>query len=326
MSKNIFISGHSGMVGSAIFRSITQRYPKNNIIIKSRSELNLLDQHKTQKFFCENKIDEVYLCAAKVGGILANSSYPYDFLYENMQMELNIINSAIRSNVPKLLFLGSSCIYPKFSKQPIKEEYLLSGNLEETNEPYALAKISGIKLCESANIQFGLDYRSLMPTNLYGPGDLFDLENSHVLPALISKFVDAVESNKKEVVVWGSGMARREFLHVDDLATAAVYFLNMDSNKFWKKNNKNISHINIVTGIDISIYELACLIKKITNYEGEIFLDKTKPDGMPQKLLDIDKALSFGWHPQTAFTEGLTNTVNWYKKNKANNLVRGLKR
>jgi len=312
------------MVGSAIFRDIKKNQPDDNIIVQSRSELDLLDQSKTLDFFDKNKIDEVYLCAAKVGGIKANSSYPYEFLYENMQMELNLINSAIRKNVPKLLFLGSSCIYPKHSKQPIKEEYLLSGRLEETNEPYALAKISGIKLCESANIQFGLDYRSLMPTNLYGPGDLFDLENSHVLPALISKFVDAVQNNNEKVTVWGSGTARREFLHVDDLAKAAVYFLNMDQDKFWEKNSKNISHINIGTGLDISILELAHLIKKITKFKGEISLDKTKPDGMPQKLLNIDKAALLGWEPEILFSDGLINTIKWYEENKSSNSLRGL--
>jgi len=312
------------MVGSAIHRNIKKNYPNDNIIVQTRSELDLLDQSKTLNFFDKNEIDEVYLCAAKVGGIKANSSYPYEFLYENMQMELNLINSAIKKNIPKLLFLGSSCIYPKYSKQPIKEEYLLSGKLEETNEPYALAKISGIKLCESANSQFGLDYRSLMPTNLYGPGDLFDLENSHVLPALISKFVDAVQNNNERVFVWGSGTARREFLHVDDLAKAAVYFMNMDKNKFWKMNDDNVSHINIGTGLDISILELAQLIKQITNFKGEIFLDKTKPDGMPQKLLNIEKAMSFGWKPEILFFDGLSNTIKWYKENKSSNSLRGL--
>lgn len=312
------------MVGSAIYRNIKKNYPNDTIIVQSRSELDLLDQSKTLNFFDKNKIDEVYLCAAKVGGIKANSSYPYEFLYENMQIELNLINSAIKKNIPKLLFLGSSCIYPKYSKQPINEEYLLSGKLEETNEPYALAKISGIKLCESANIQFGLDYRSLMPTNLYGPGDLFDLENSHVLPALISKFVDAVQNNDEKVIIWGSGMARREFLHVDDLANAAVYFLNMDKNKFWEMNNENVSHINVGTGLDISILELAQLIKEITNFKGDISLDKTKPDGMPQKLLNIEKALSYGWKPEISFSDGLRKTIEWYKENKSNNTLRGL--
>lgn len=322
MSKTIYIAGHKGMVGSAILRKITSHSPEDNILIRTREELDLLDQSQVNKFFRDNNIDIIYFAAAKVGGILANSSYPYEFLYENTTMQCNVINSAVKNNIEKILFLGSSCIYPKYSQQPIKEDYLLTNSLEETNEAYALAKISGIKLCESSNIQNGTDYRSLMPTNLYGPGDLFDLEKSHVLPALISKFVNAKENNIPEVEVWGTGMARREFLHVDDLANAALYFSELPKTVFWKNNNQNMSHINIGTGKDITIIELANLICKLINYKGIIKLDKNKPDGMPQKLLDISKAKNLGWESSINFEEGLKETIQWYIKNKNTNLIR----
>ena len=322
MSKTIYVAGHKGMVGSAILRKVTNHFPEDNIILRTREELDLLDQSQVNNFFRDNNIDIIYFAAAKVGGILANSSYPYEFLYENTTMQCNVINAAVKNNVEKILFLGSSCIYPKYSPQPIKEDYLLTNSLEETNEAYALAKISGIKLCESSNIQHGTDYRSLMPTNLYGPGDLFDLEKSHVLPALINKFVHAKESNIPEVEVWGTGKARREFLHVDDLANAALFFSELPKKVFWKNNDHNMSHINIGTGKDITIIELANLICKLINYKGIIKLDKNKPDGMPQKLLDISKAKNLGWESSINFEEGLKETIQWYIKNKNTNLIR----
>tara|TARA_A100000164_G_scaffold320361_1_gene302490 strand:+ start:309 stop:1280 length:972 start_codon:yes stop_codon:yes gene_type:complete len=322
MSKNIFISGHNGMVGSSIKRRIEKDYPHYNLILRSKKELNLLNQADVNDFFTSNKIDAIYFAAAKVGGILANSSHPYEFLYENMTIQSNLINAAIKNNIKKILFLGSSCIYPKTSKQPIKEEYLLSGHLEDTNEAYALAKISGIKLCESANIEFGLDYRCLMPTNLYGPGDIFDLEKSHVLPALIRKFVEAKEMNKKEVILWGSGKPRREFLHVDDLASAALYFMEMPKEEFWKNNMNKFSQVNIGTGKDIPIIELADLISNLVKYNGSIKLDMEKPDGMSQKLLDISKASNLGWNATISLEDGLKNTINWFIKNKDSDLIR----
>lgn len=322
MSKSIYIAGHKGMVGSSILKKISNEYPEYNIILRTKKELNLLNQSKVSKFFKENHIDIIYFAAARVGGILANSSYPYEFLHENIVIQSNIINAAIENNIEGMLFLGSSCIYPKFSRQPIKEEYLLTNSLEQTNEPYALAKIAGIKLCESSNIQYGTDYRCLMPTNLYGPGDLFDLEKSHVLPALINKFINAKENKIDEVEVWGSGRARREFLHVDDLANAAIYFSHLSKETYWKDNNKHISHINIGTGKDLTILELANLISELTEFKGKIKFNTDKPDGVAQKLLDISKAQKLGWTPLVSFSTGLKETIKWYINNKDTDGIR----
>lgn len=309
---SIFVAGHRGMVGSAITRALQK---KNNcaIITKSRSELDLYDQVAVNSFFAENSIDQVYLAAAKVGGIFANNTYPADFILQNLQIQNNVIGSAHKFGVSKLLFLGSSCIYPKFSAQPITEESLLTGPLEPTNEPYAIAKIAGIKLCESMNRQFDRDYRCIMPTNLYGTGDNYHPENSHVIPALIRRFHEA-KINKTEVVtVWGSGAAQREFLHVDDLAEAAIHTMNIHKNEWVKLSAPACSHLNVGTGSDVTIAELAQLIAKITNYHGSINFDSSKPDGAPRKLLNIEKIVSTGWIPTISLESGLVTTYENYK-------------
>ena len=314
MSKVIFLAGHKGMVGSAIFRQL-KGLPDCKIITKSRKELDLTDTEEVKKFFSMHEIHEVYMAAAKVGGIHANFSYPADFLYENLMIQNNVIHQSFQSGVKKLLFLGSSCIYPKEAKQPMKENELLSGRLEPTNEPYALAKIAGIKLCESYNRQHKVDYRSIMPTNLYGPGDNFNLSNSHVLPALIKKFHDAKIENIKEVCVWGSGKPRREFLHVDDLATAAVHIMNLNDEQMKTIAPEMCSHINVGTGKDCTISELAFLIKRIVGYDGNIVFDSTKPDGTQRKLLDISKVAKTGWCFKVGLEDGIKQTYNWYLEN-----------
>ena len=301
----IFVAGHRGMVGSAIVRALQV---KNNcdIITRTRSELDLCDQLAVNNFFSENSIDQVYLAAAKVGGIFANNSYPADFILENLQIQNNVIGSAHKLGVNKLLFLGSSCIYPRLAPQPIKEEYLLTGLLEPTNEPYALAKIAGIKLCESISRQYGREYRSIMPTNLYGPGDNYHPENSHVIPALLRRFHEAKTHNAPQVTVWGTGIPKREFLHVDDLAQAAVHIMNY-SNIEWKKIvSPENSHMNVGTGSDISIFDLAHLIANVVKYEGNIVFDCGRPDGTPRKLLDVSKIQSTGWSNRIELQEGLS--------------------
>lgn len=305
MEKNskIYIAGHKGLVGSAIEKKLkAEGY--NNLITRTRSELDLLDQKAVNEFFKEERPEYVFQAAAKVGGILANKNYPADFIYQNLQIQNNIIENSYRYNVTKLLFLGSSCIYPKMADQPIKEESLLTGPLEPTNDAYAIAKIAGIKMCQSYNQQYGTNYISLMPTNLYGPNDNFDLENSHVLPALIRRFHEAKENNSASVRLWGSGSPKREFLHVDDLADACLFLMN-------KYDESEI--INVGTGEDVSISSLAELISDTVGYKGDIEWDTSKPDGTPRKLLDVSKLHQAGWKHSISLQKGIAETCNWYR-------------
>ncbi|MAJ44706.1 MAG: GDP-fucose synthetase [Candidatus Marinimicrobia bacterium] len=313
--NKIFVSGHNGMVGSALVKCL-KKNGYSNIIKANRKELDLLNQNNVYNFFDSNKIDAVFICSAKVGGIYSNSTYPYDFIYQNQMIQNNIINAAHLSDINNLLFMGSSCIYPKLATQPIHESQLLTGPLEPTNQWYALAKISGIKLCEGMNIQFGRDYRSLMPTNLYGPNDNFHDLNSHVIPALVRRFYEAVVENRKSLKVWGSGKPKREFLHVDDLAKASVFLMEMDKQKFNSFIKPDLSHINVGTGNDISIEELVSIIRNISKYDGEILFDDSKPDGTMKKVLDISTITSMGWSPEISLEDGLLDTYEWYKKNK----------
>ena len=308
----IFIAGHNGMVGSALVRYLKLYNVK--IITKEKKELDLLDQKKVLNFFKKNKIDQVYLAAAKVGGIIANNNYPANFIYENLMIQTNIIHSSYVSGIKKLLFLGSSCIYPKKAKQPIKEEKLLTGKLEPTNEPYAIAKIAGIKMCESYNRQYGLDYRSIMPTNLYGPGDNYHDEDSHVIPGLINRFHKAKMNKSKKVVIWGSGKPKREFLYVDDLAKASIHLMNKDIRTYRKFSTPMSSHVNVGSNIEITINELAKKIKKIVGFKGKIEYDFTKPDGTPRKLLDSIRMKYFGFKPKVSLKKGLEKTYQDYKK------------
>ena len=306
----IYIAGHNGMVGSSIIKKL-QSKGYTNLIYKSSKELDLRCQKDVNIFFQIEKPQFVFIAAAKVGGIIANSTFRAEFIYDNLVIQSNLINASKEYNVKKLLFLGSSCIYPKNCKQPIKEKYLLRGSLERTNEPYAIAKIAGLKLCESYYHQYGCEFISLMPTNLYGPNDNYDLKSSHVLPALIRKFHEAKVNQKKEVIVWGDGTPRREFLHVDDLADACLFSMNnVKANDIY--NNLKLSHINIGTGIDITIKELAQIIKGIIKYDGEIIFDTSKPNGTPQKLLDMTITNKLGWSNKINFREGLTEVINQY--------------
>jgi GDP-L-fucose synthase len=318
MNKNskIFIAGHRGLVGSAILREIKSK-GYNNLILKTSKELNLIKQQQVENFFQSQKPEIVILAAAKVGGIFANNTYRAEFIYNNLMIESNIIHNSFKNGVKKLIFLGSSCIYPKYSNQPIKEEELLTKDLEFTNEPYAIAKIAGIKLCENYNIQYGTNFISLMPTNIYGPGDNFDLETSHVLPALIRKFVEAKQQNKDEVILWGSGQPKREFLYVDDLAKAVVFTMEHIEFSMLLKNKKEIknTHINIGSGKDITIKELAILIKNIVGFNGNIIWDKTKPDGTPRKLLDVSKINKLGWYATTDLRTGIEKTYEFFQSN-----------
>jgi GDP-L-fucose synthase len=320
MSKKIFVAGHNGMVGSAIVRCLLKKNKKSHIITKDRNKLNLINQELVKNFFKREKIDQIYLAAAKVGGIFANNTYPANFIYENLMIQVNIINAAFESGIKRLLFFGSSCIYPKFSNQPIKEKELLTGVLEPTNEPYAIAKIVGIKLCESYNRQYGekygIDYRSIMPTNLYGPGDNYDLKNCHVIPALIRKFHEAKIKKLSKVLVWGSGSQKREFLYVDDLAEASIRVMNLEKQIYYKNTDFMNSHINVGFGSDLSIKALANLIKEITQYRGKIVFDISKPDGMKKKLLNNKKILSFGWKPYYSLRDGLKKTYEDFLTNK----------
>ena len=302
IDSKIYVAGHNGLVGSALLRQL-QKDGYTNIITRSSKELDLRNQSDVERFFSEEKPDYVILAAAKVGGIVANMTYTADFIYDNLMISANVIHAAYKHQVKKLAFLGSSCIYPRECQQPILEEYLLNGYLEKTNKPYAIAKIAGIELCESYNKQYGTKFISCMPTNLYGINDNFDLQNSHVLPALLSKFVDAKKNNLPSVTVWGTGKALREFLFVDDLASAVVFLMN---------NYEGNEHLNIGTGIDISIADLANLIKKVVGYQGEIVFDTTKPDGTPRKLLNVDKINSLGWKAETSLEDGLNKTLDWY--------------
>ncbi|MGY0146707.1 GDP-L-fucose synthase [Edwardsiella tarda] len=312
--RRVFVAGHRGMVGSAICRQLAQ-CGDIEIITRSRSELDLTRQDVVEHFFASESIDEVYLAAAKVGGIYANNTYPAEFIYENLIMECNIIHSAHKANVQKLLFLGSSCIYPKLAEQPMMESALLTGVLEPTNEPYALAKIAGIKLCESYNRQFGRDYRSVMPTNLYGENDNFHPENSHVIPALLRRFHEATLRGDHQVVVWGSGTPMREFLHVDDMAAASVHVMGLPQEVYLANTQPMLSHINVGTGIDCTIRELAETMAKVTGFQGEIVFDATKPDGTPRKLMDVTRLANLGWHYRYDLESGLTMTYRWFLAN-----------
>ncbi len=348
----IYVAGHRGMVGSAITRKLrAEGY--HNIVARSHRELDLTSQEAVKDFFRNEKIDYVVLAAAKVGGIHANNTYPADFIYQNMMIEFNVIHGAFQAGVENLLFLGSSCIYPKLAPQPVREEYLLTGPLEPTNEPYAIAKIAGIKMCEAYNRQYGTGYRSVMPTNLYGPYDNFNLENSHVIPALMRKFhlarlarqgdVDGIRKDEKrfgpipedikdalglasdlsrlrrdsspKVVVWGRGKARREFLHVDDMASACCFVMNLDASLF--SGDSPLSFFNVGTGVDIAISELAEILGEITGFDGEVTYDAAKPDGTPRKLLDVSKLDELGWKAETGLRQGLVNMYKWYRDSTA---------
>ncbi|MBU6388596.1 GDP-L-fucose synthase [Patescibacteria group bacterium] len=304
-TSKIYVAGHRGLVGSALVRLLKKK-GYSNLVLKTHAELDLMDQKKVAAFFNKEKPEYVFLAAAKVGGILANKTYPADFIRENLIVETNVIDSAYRSGVKKLLFLGSSCLYPKLASQPIKEEYLLTSELEPTNRAYAIAKIAGITMCQSYNKQYGANFISVMPTNLYGPNDNFDPVNSHVLPALIQRFHEAKENGSKEVVIWGSGSPKREFLHVDDLADASVLLMQ-------KYNDSGI--INIGTGTDLSIKSLAEKIRKVVGYKGKIVWDRTKPDGTPRKLLNVDKLHKLGWKHKIGLDAGIKSTYAWYKEN-----------
>ncbi len=304
-ASKIFVAGHRGLVGSAILRKL-QAEGYTNLVTRTRAELDLRDQAAVNRFFAEERPEYVFLAAAKVGGILANSTYPADFIRDNLQIQTNVIDAAYRNGVKKLLFLGSSCIYPKYAPQPMKEEYLLTGPLEPTNEWYAVAKIAGIKMAQAYRRQYGFNAISLMPTNLYGPGDNFDLETSHVIPALIRKFHEAKVEGRPHVVVWGTGKPRREFLHVDDLADAALFLMN---------NYDGEEIINVGVGEDVSIRELAELIQDVVGFEGEIVFDTTKPDGTPRKLLDVSRLQALGWKAKIPLREGLASTYRWYVEN-----------
>lgn len=295
LQDKIYIAGHRGMVGSAILRQLKEK-GYTNFVLKTSSELDLRNQQVVADFFAEEKPDYVFLAAAKVGGIVANNTYKGDFIYENLMIQNNIIHQSYLNNVKKLMFLGSSCIYPKMAPQPLKEEYMLTGELEPTNEPYAIAKIAGIKMCDAYRDQFGCNFISVMPTNLYGPNDNYDLKNSHVLPAMLRKFITAKRNNETSVTIWGTGSPKREFLHADDLAEACLYLM---------ENYNEQGLVNIGVGEDISILDLAILVKRIVGFEGEILTDTSKPDGTPRKLMDVSKLNSFGWKAKTTLEDGI---------------------
>ncbi len=312
--QKIFIAGHNGMVGSAIYRQLRDK--GDDLVIASRGELDLTNQLEVASFFQEHKFDKVYLAAAKVGGIHANNTYPAEFIYQNLMIQNNIIHSAYKSGVTKLLFLGSSCIYPKLAMQPITENELLNGYLEPTNEPYAIAKISGLKMCESYNRQYGVDYRSVMPTNLYGPGDNYHPENSHVIPAMILRFHEAKMTNLPCVTIWGTGTPRREFLYVDDMARACTYIMNLKKSIYEKNLDPMCSHVNVGAGDDLTIKKLAEIVKDVVGYQGEIEFDPDKPDGSPRKLMDSGRLTNFGWRPEVPLKEGLIKSYKSFLKNK----------
>jgi len=309
----IYVAGHRGMAGGAICRKLAARGAE--LLTRTRAELDLTDQAATRAFLEAERPDAVILAAARVGGIHANNTYPAEFIYENLMMECNVIHQAWASGVRKLLFLGSSCIYPREAPQPMREQALLTGPLEPTNEPYAIAKIAGIKLCESYNRQFGTNYRSVMPTNLYGPGDNFHPENSHVLPAMIRRFHEAVEQGREEVVVWGTGKPRREFLHVDDMAEAALFVLDLPGEVYHEQTDPMLSHINIGCGSDVSIAELAALVARVAGFTGRITFDTTKPDGAPRKLMDVSRLAALGWKPSIPLEHGVASAYKWFLDN-----------
>jgi len=314
LNQNIFVAGHRGMVGSAIVRRL-QALGYTRIVTAGRDTLNLLDQQAVQAFFQAHKIDQVYLAAAKVGGIQANNTYPADFIYENLMIQANIIQAAHLNDVHKLLFLGSSCIYPKHAEQPMREEALLTGTLEPTNEPYAIAKIAGIKLCESYNRQHGRDYRSVMPTNLYGPHDNYHPQNSHVIPALLRRFHEAVQRGDEELVIWGTGTPMREFLHVDDMAAASIHVMELDDATYQANTQPMLSHINVGTGVDCTIGQLAKTIAEVTGFTGKLSFDTSKPDGAPRKLMDVSRLRSLGWQASISLEDGLKDAYDWYVTN-----------
>src|SRR6056297_2532363 len=317
----VYIAGHRGMVGGAILRRLEERQASGEaitLITATHAELDLTDQAAVRAFMADQRPDVVILAAAKVGGILANNTYPADFIYENLMIECNVIHQAYQAGVRRLLQLGSSCIYPREAAQPMREDALLTGTLEPTNEPYAIAKIAGIKLCESYNRQHGTDYRSVMPTNLYGPGDNFHPENSHVLPALIRRFHEAAEAGSEEVTIWGTGRPRREFLHVDDMALASLFLMDLDPETYHTHTHPMQSHINVGTGTDISIAELANLIAEITGFKGRINFDTSKPDGTPRKLMDVSRLTALGWTAQIGLRKGIKETFEWFKAHDKN--------
>lgn len=304
--KKIYVAGHRGMVGSAIVRCLMARgLPQARMITRSHAELDLTDQAAVRRFFDQERPDQVYLAAALVGGIHANNTYPADFIYQNLMIQANVIEAAFRHGVHQLLFLGSSCIYPRLASQPITEDALLTGPLEPTNEPYAIAKIAGLKLCESYNRQHGVDYRSVMPTNLYGPGDNYHPENSHVIPALIRRFHEAKVEGRPEVAIWGTGTPRREFLYVDDMAAASVHVMQLEPAVYRAHTSEMLSHINVGFGSDVTIAELAQTVATAVGYEGSITFDTSKPDGTPRKWMSSDRLHALGWHPTVSLADGL---------------------
>ena len=311
--QRIFVAGHRGMVGSAIVRAL-RAGSDAELVTRSRAELDLCNQAAVQRFFCEQRVDAVYLAAAKVGGILANNTRPADFIHDNLLIQCHVIHAAFAAGVKRLLFLGSSCIYPRDAAQPMAEEALLGGALEPSNEPYAIAKIAGIKLCESYNRQHGTDYRSVMPTNLYGPGDNFDLQTSHVVPALLRKFHEAAGARRDRVEVWGSGRPLREFMHVEDLASAALFVMNMDSARYRALTHPRRSHVNVGTGEEHSIAQLATLVARTVGFDGKIVQDRSKPDGAPRKLMDSSRLRNAGWRARYDLARGLDDAYRWFKR------------
>jgi len=314
-SDKIYIAGHSGLVGSSLVRKLKSKNFKNLLTI-SHSELDLTNQSKVSDFFKKERPDYVIIAAAKVGGIAANNNFPADFIYDNIMIQTNIINASFKFNVKRLLFLGSTCIYPKLAEQPIKESALLTGLLEETNEPYAIAKISGIKLCESYNRQHNTDFRSLMPTNLYGENDNFHPENSHVIPALIRRFHEAKINNSDKVIIWGDGTPMREFLYVDDLADASIFVLSLSKEKYFSNVSPSLTHINVGTSIDISILELSKTLKSIIGFNGKIVFDPSRPNGTPRKVVDTSRLSKMGWNHKINLYKGLEKTYKWFLSNK----------
>ncbi|MBE1291332.1 MAG: NAD-dependent epimerase/dehydratase family protein [Rhodobacteraceae bacterium] len=310
----IYIAGHRGMVGGAILRQL-EAQGGHELVTRTHADLDLTDQAAVQAFFAQERPDQVILAAAKVGGIHANNTYPAEFIYKNLMMECNVIHAAYETGVTRLLQLGSSCIYPKLAEQPMREDALLTGTLEPTNEPYAIAKIAGIKLSESYNRQYGTDFRSVMPTNLYGPGDNFHPENSHVVPALIRRFHEAKTNGADEVVIWGTGTPYREFLHVDDMAEASLFVMGLDQNTYAANTEPMLSHINVGTGRDVTIAELAQTIAQVVGFDGAVSFDPTKPDGTPRKLMDVGRLAAMGWQAKIGLQEGLEDAYRWYLNN-----------
>jgi len=309
----VFVAGHRGMVGTAIMRQLEQQPVE--LVTRTHAELDLVNQADVEAFFAAEHIDQVYLASAKVGGIHANNTFPAEFIYQNLMIEANVIQAAHRNGVDKLLFLGSSCIYPRNVPQPMREDALLTGVLESSNEPYAVAKIAGIKLCESYNRQYGRDYRSVMPTNLYGPHDNYHPENSHVIPALLRRFHEATQRGDEEVVIWGSGDPMREFLHVDDMAAASVHVMSLERASYDAHTSPMLSHINVGTGVDCTIRELAQTLARVTEYPGRLSFDSSKPDGTPRKLMDVSRLTSLGWTARISLEDGLRDAYQWFVDN-----------